>query len=98
VPGSSSGPTAPDCLGTIVDERYKIKLNSRQGAPEYLKASFALDREGAFNVMELLPESFMKIDEKKEHHPIYHLGTMYDAMILLKAASINYFRNSHQFS
>jgi hypothetical protein len=31
----------------------------------------------------------MKIDEKKEHHPIYLLDKIYDAMVLLKAASIN---------
>jgi hypothetical protein len=30
----------------------------------------------------------VRIDEKKDHHPIYHLGKMYDAMMLLKPASI----------
>jgi len=29
----------------------------------------------------------VKIDEKKDHHPIYHLGKKYDAMILFKSAS-----------
>jgi len=27
-------------------------------------------------------------DKKKDHHPIYHLGKMYDAMMLFKAVSI----------
>jgi len=35
---------------------------------------------------------------KKEHHPIYHIGKMYDAMMLFKAASINDYNDSHQFS
>ena len=35
---------------------------------------------------------------KKNHHPIYHLGKMYDAMILFKAASIKYYKDSHQYS
>ncbi len=37
----------------------------------------------------------MKIDEKKEHHPIYHLSKMYDAMMLFKPYSNKDF---HQFS
>ena len=40
----------------------------------------------------------VKIDEKKEHHPIYHLGKMYDAMMLFKPASIKDYKSSHQFS
>ena len=40
----------------------------------------------------------VNIDEKKDHHPIYHLGKMYDAMLLFKAASIKYYKDSHQFS
>jgi hypothetical protein len=33
------------------------------------------------------PQSCMKINEKKDHHPIYHSGKMHDAMIWLKAVS-----------
>jgi hypothetical protein len=51
----------------------------------------------------------VKIDEKKEHHPtcplvprrgrrVYHLGKMYDALMLLKPASIKDYKDSHQFS
>jgi len=40
----------------------------------------------------------VKIDEKKDHHPIYHLGKMYDAMMLFKPASIKDYKDSHQFS
>jgi hypothetical protein len=40
----------------------------------------------------------VKIDEKKEHHPIYHLGKMYDAMMLFKPASNKHYKDSHQFS
>jgi len=29
----------------------------------------------------------VKIDEKKEYHPIYHLDKMYNAMTLFKPAS-----------
>ena len=32
----------------------------------------------------------VKIDEKKDCHPIYHLGKLYDSMILFKPASIMY--------
>jgi hypothetical protein len=35
---------------------------------------------------------------KKEHHPIYHLGKIYDAMMLFKPASIKDYKDSHQFS
>ena len=35
---------------------------------------------------------------KKEHHPIYHLGKMHDAMMLFKPASIKDYKDSHQFS
>ena len=35
---------------------------------------------------------------KKDHHPIYHLGKMYDSMMLFKPASIKYYKDSHQFS
>jgi hypothetical protein len=35
---------------------------------------------------------------KKERHAIYHLGKMHHAMILFKAASINKFKDPHQFS
>jgi len=31
---------------------------------------------------------WVKIDEKKNHHPIYHLGKMYDSIMLFKLASI----------
>ncbi len=37
----------------------------------------------------------VKIDEKKEHNLIYHLGKMYDAMILFKPASIKDYKDSH---
>ncbi len=37
----------------------------------------------------------VKIDEKKEHNPIYYLGKMYDAMILFKPASVKYYKDSH---
>ena len=37
----------------------------------------------------------VKIDEKKEHNLIYHLGKMYDAMILFKPASVKYYKDSH---
>ena len=37
----------------------------------------------------------MKIDEKKEHHPIYHLGEMNDAKMLFNHASINDSSDSH---
>jgi hypothetical protein len=37
----------------------------------------------------------MKIDEKKEHHPIYYLGKMYDIMMLFKPASIKNYKDSH---
>ncbi len=40
----------------------------------------------------------MKIDEKKEHHPIYHLSKMYDAMMLFKPYSNKDFKDFHQFS
>jgi len=40
----------------------------------------------------------VKIDEKKYHHPICHLGNKYDAMILFKSSSTMYFKDSHQFS
>ena len=40
----------------------------------------------------------VKIDEKKDHHPIYHLGNIYDAMILFKPASNKHHKDSHQFS
>jgi hypothetical protein len=35
---------------------------------------------------------------KKEHHPTYHLGKAYDAMMWFKPASIKDYKNSHQFS
>jgi len=35
---------------------------------------------------------------KKERHPIYHLGKMYDAMKLFQPASIKAYKDSHQFS
>jgi hypothetical protein len=35
---------------------------------------------------------------KKDHHPIYHLGKMVDSMMLFKPASIKDYKNSHQFS
>jgi len=35
---------------------------------------------------------------KKVHHPIYHLGKMYDAIILFKPALIRWFKDFHQFS
>jgi len=52
---------------------------------------------------------WVKIDEKKEHHPtcplvprrgrrVYYLGKMYDALKLLKPASIRAYKDSHQFS
>ncbi len=31
---------------------------------------------------------WVKIDEKKDHHSIYHLGKMYNYIILFKPASI----------
>jgi hypothetical protein len=37
----------------------------------------------------------MKIDEKKEHHPIYYLGEMDEAMMLFNPASINDSKDSH---
>jgi len=37
----------------------------------------------------------VKIDEKKKHYPISHLGKMYDAMILFKPASIKDYKDSH---
>jgi len=40
----------------------------------------------------------VKIDEKKDHHPIYHLGKMYDAMMFVKPVSIKDYKDSHQFS
>jgi hypothetical protein len=40
----------------------------------------------------------VKIDENKEHYPIYHLGKMYDAMMLFKTAFIKDYKDSHQFS
>jgi hypothetical protein len=38
---------------------------------------------------------WVKIDEKKEHHPFYHLGKVCGPMILLKSASIKDYKNSH---
>jgi len=35
---------------------------------------------------------------KKDHHPIYHLGKMYDAMMVFKPASSKWFKDSHQIS
>jgi len=35
---------------------------------------------------------------KKEHHPNYHLGKMYDAMMMFKPVSIKDYKDSHQFS
>jgi hypothetical protein len=35
---------------------------------------------------------------KKDHHPIYHLGKMVDSMMLFKPASIKDYKDSHQFS
>jgi hypothetical protein len=35
---------------------------------------------------------------KKEHHPINHLGKMYDVMMLFKPASIKKYKDSHHFS
>jgi len=35
---------------------------------------------------------------KKNHHPIYHLGKMYDAMMFFKPVSIKNYKDSHQFS
>jgi len=35
---------------------------------------------------------------KKDHHPIYHLGKMYDSMMLFKPTSIKQLKNPHQFS
>jgi len=32
---------------------------------------------------------------KKDHHPIYHLGKKYDSMISFKTASIASLKNSH---
>ena len=46
----------------------------------------------------LLLESYMKIVEKKDHHPICHLCKMNDAMLLFKLASIKDYKDSHQFS
>ena len=40
----------------------------------------------------------VKIDEKKDHHQIYHLGKIYDAMMLFKPASNKHYKDSHQFS
>jgi hypothetical protein len=40
----------------------------------------------------------VKIDEKKDHHPICHLGKIYDAMMLFKPASNKHYKDSHQFS
>jgi hypothetical protein len=37
----------------------------------------------------------VKINEKKEHHPICYLGKMYDAMMLFKPASINDYKGSY---
>jgi hypothetical protein len=37
----------------------------------------------------------VKIDEKKDHHPIYHLSKMYDSTILFKSASIKDYKDSH---
>jgi len=36
----------------------------------------------------------VKIDEKN-HHPINHLGKMYDVMMLLKPASVKNYKDSH---
>jgi hypothetical protein len=33
----------------------------------------------------------------KEHQPIYHLGKIYDTMMLFKLASIKDYKDSHQF-
>ncbi len=41
---------------------------------------------------------WVKIDEKKDHHPIYHLGKIYNYMILLKSAPLTKLKASHQFS
>jgi hypothetical protein len=41
---------------------------------------------------------WVKIDEKKGDHPIRNLGKMYDAMMLFKPFSIEYYKDSHQFS
>ena len=40
----------------------------------------------------------VKIDKKKEHHPIYHLSKMYDAMMLFKPDSNKDLKDFHQFS
>ena len=40
----------------------------------------------------------MKIDEQKDHHPICHLGEMFDSVILFKPASIMQFKDSQQFA
>jgi len=37
---------------------------------------------------------WVKIDEKK-HHLIYHLGKLYEAMMLFKPASIKDYKDSH---
>jgi len=34
----------------------------------------------------------------KDHYPIYHLGKMYDALMLFKVVSNKDYKNSHQFS
>jgi hypothetical protein len=36
----------------------------------------------------------MKIDAKKEHHPIFYLDKMYDGTMLFKPASIKYHKDS----
>jgi hypothetical protein len=40
----------------------------------------------------------VKIDEKKDHHPIYLLGKMCGDMILYLPAFVLYLQVSHQFS
>ena len=37
----------------------------------------------------------VKIDEKKNIHPIHHLGKMHDAMMLFKPPSIKDYKDSH---
>ncbi len=41
---------------------------------------------------------WVKIDEKKDLHPIYQFGKMCDDIILFKPASITLLKDSHQFS
>ena len=40
----------------------------------------------------------VKIDEKKEHHPIYHLGKIYDVMKLFRLTLIFDYKDFHHFS